>query len=593
MGRLKSQTNPTNETITYSYDGVGNIVEIQTPQSTITKTYDALNRLETVTDSSGIITYSYDAIGRQTQVDYSNGLKTKYVYDSRNRVTNIEHKKSDGTVLQSFVYRLDAVGNRTQECTIGWAFQPTNTARCVDYEYNSVHQLVKETVTDDPNDPNGNNTSTTFTYDAVGNLKTKTIDGTSTSYTYNENDQLTDNTTFTYDDNGNLVAKDSTTYEYDDKNRLIKTTTPSNTIEYSYDANDNRIAKTTNDGTTTYLIDANTAYAQVIDGTSIEYTYGNDLLTQNKDAETLLYLTDALGSTRALADSTGSITDNYTYSPYGALLEHLGSSDNSFLFTGEQYGFEEENYYLRARYYSPNSGRFLTRDTYDGTLDSPLSQNHYLYAGSSPSMYVDPSGNTFTMAQVSFGMATIGAFGAVALPKMVGRNTINSGLFKIFVAGGIGQFSISSIGMYIAQAIANNPSLAQELERERIKEAQRVDRRRKNRKVVYHYTDRLSAMLISVTGQLKVTPKHSSGAPAGAYATDIEPWNGFYTQRELSQLFYGGSIHRDVSWFVAIDASSFICRFGTRECYVGGAGGEYAPIHVITIGKNLMLPDRR
>jgi len=324
------------------------------------------------------------------------------------------------------------------------------------------------------------------------------------------------------------------------------------------------------------------------DGTQIEYTYGNDLLSNG----THNFLTDALGSTRGLVDNTAALTDSYAYTPYGTLSEHNGTSENSFLFTGEQFDTKTEDYYLRARYYSPNSGQFLSRDSYDGTARNPISQNHYLYGNGNPLTYTDPSGK-ISIASVSLGIATVGYFGSVLLPKMVGRHTINSGLFKIFIAGGIGQFSVSSIGIYIAQAIANDPSLTRELERERTKEAQRVDRRRKNRKVVYHYTNRLSAMLISVTGQLKVTPKHSSGAPAGAYATDIEPWNGSYTQRELSQLFYGGSIHRDVSWFVAIDASSFMCRFGTRECYVGGAGGEYAPIHVITIGKNLMLPDRR
>ncbi len=151
-------------------------------------TYDALNRLKTVTDAQGTVTYDYDAIGRQTKVTFSSGITTSYEYDSRNRITNITHKKSDGTVLQSFAYTYDTAGNRTQECTVGWAFLPTNTPRCVDYTYNEVNQLTKEVVS---NDPNGNNTITTFTYDAVGNLVTKTIDGISENYSYNENDQLT------------------------------------------------------------------------------------------------------------------------------------------------------------------------------------------------------------------------------------------------------------------------------------------------------------------------------------------------------------------------------------------------------------------
>ena len=229
-------------------------------------------------------------------------------------------------------------------------------------------------------------------------MLTKTIDGVDTSYSYNENDQLTTqgSVTFTYDDNGNLVSDNNNTYSYDEKNRLIKVITPNDTVEYSYDANDNRIAKTTSNGTTTYLIDANTPYAQVIteskdDGTEIKYTYGNDLISDGSHT----FLTDALGSTRGLVDSSEALTDSYAYTPYGELANHDGTSENSFLFTGEQLDSETEDYYLRARYYSPNFSRFLSRDSYDGTMNSPVTQNHYLYAGANPSMFVDPSGKMF------------------------------------------------------------------------------------------------------------------------------------------------------------------------------------------------------
>ena len=76
----------------------------------------------------------------------------------------------------------------------------------------------------------------------------------------------------------------------------------------------------------------NTPYAQVIteskeDGTSVEYTYGNDLLGDG----THYFLTDALGSTRELVDDSGALTDSYTYTPYGKLISHDGDATNSFL----------------------------------------------------------------------------------------------------------------------------------------------------------------------------------------------------------------------------------------------------------------------
>jgi len=422
--------------VTYTYDEAGNITRIETPTQTITKTYDALNRLKTVTDDQGTTTYAYDAIGRVTKIAYPSGVSTEYSYDSRNRITKIEHKKSDGTILQSFAYTYDAVGNRVKVVE--------NTGRTVEYTYNEVNQLTKETVT---NDPNGNNTTTTYTYDAVGNLVGKTMDGITTEYSYNANDQLIQkgSVAYTYDANGNLLSDGINAYEYDAKNRLIKVTTPTKTIEYSYDADDNRIAKVVNGDTTTYLIDPNTPYAQVIteskeNGTEIYYTYGHDLLSDGSHT----FLTDALGSTRALVDGAGQLTDSYDYNPYGTLLRHSGSSDNSFLFTGEQYDKETGNYYLRARYYSPELTRFLTRDTYEGTLTDPLSQNRYLYARGNPVIYVDPSGHVTMMGLVG----TIRNLGVLAARATIsfGRRGYKSfkrrrwTIYKVESKSGFGEF---------------------------------------------------------------------------------------------------------------------------------------------------------
>jgi RHS repeat-associated protein len=157
----------------------------------------------------------------------------------------------------------------------------------------------------------------------------------------------------------------------------------------------------------------NTPYAQVIteskeDGTSVEYTYGNDLLNDG----THYFLTDALGSTRELVDDSEALTDSYTYTPYGKLISHDGDATNSFLFTGEQYDSEIKSYYLRARYYNPNIARFLSRDTYDGTQADPLSQNHYLYAGGNPVIYVDPSGHE-NMMTLSHSIYIRGTFAGI------------------------------------------------------------------------------------------------------------------------------------------------------------------------------------
>ncbi len=60
---------------------------------------------------------------------------------------------------------------------------------------------------------------------------------------------------------------------------------------------------------------------------------------------------------------------------------------------GEYYDVETGTYYLRARYYNPYIGRFITEDSYRGQANDPLSLNLYTYAQNNPVYYTDPSGH--------------------------------------------------------------------------------------------------------------------------------------------------------------------------------------------------------
>ena len=166
------------------------------------------------------------------------------------------------------------------------------------------------------------------------------------------------------------------------------------------------------------------------DGTTVEYTYGNDLLSDGRHN----FLTDALGSTRGLVDSTEQLTDSYDYTPYGELSNHEGTSENNFLFTGEQLDQETDEYYLRARYYSPSMGRFLSRDSYDGGILEPITLNHYLYAGGSPSMHVDPSGH-LSILSTGYGIATVAEI--YTIPNslaFIGKRVVKPRLFGMLGA---------------------------------------------------------------------------------------------------------------------------------------------------------------
>jgi RHS repeat-associated protein len=143
-------------------------------------------------------------------------------------------------------------------------------------------------------------------------------------------------------------------------------------------------------------VDHNRDYAQVIKETngtdSIDYLYGDDLIRQSRNGTESYYLYDGLGSTRALADSSGTVTDRYDYEAFGQPLNRTGTTDNSYLFTGEQYDSNLDNYYLRARYYDPDLGGFTQMDTFPGFVEDPLTLNAYIYTKDDPVNNTDPSG---------------------------------------------------------------------------------------------------------------------------------------------------------------------------------------------------------
>ena len=188
------------------------------------------------------------------------------------------------------------------------------------------------------------------------------------------------------------------------ENRLIRAETTSAgvtiVVTYAYDGRGNRVKKTINGMLTTrYLVDENTDYAQVLeerDGTGslrVRDVYGHDLLSQTRDSVVSYYHPDGLGSTRTLTDTAQTVTDTYTYDAFGLLLAQTGTTDNSYLYRGEQFDHELGFYYLRARYMNPALGRFVTMDTFAGSNTDPITLHKYLYANANPITYSDPSGN--------------------------------------------------------------------------------------------------------------------------------------------------------------------------------------------------------
>ncbi|WP_419095338.1 RHS repeat-associated core domain-containing protein [Aeribacillus kexueae] len=69
------------------------------------------------------------------------------------------------------------------------------------------------------------------------------------------------------------------------------------------------------------------------------------------------------------------------------------ASENPYRYAGYRYDEATGLYYLKARYYDADTGRFLTRDKFHGFEDDPKSLKQYAYAHGNPVRYMDPEGN--------------------------------------------------------------------------------------------------------------------------------------------------------------------------------------------------------
>jgi RHS repeat-associated protein len=192
---------------------------------------------------------------------------------------------------------------------------------------------------------------------------------------------------------GNLTNDGTNTYTWDARGHL-STLAGTNVAAYQYDAFGRRVQNTLNGVMTQYLYDGVNAVAEMDGATPPNPTAtmltGLDIdeYFQRADSSgTLSYLTDMLGSTVALADSSGAVDTTYAYDPFGNVTVN-GADTNPYQFTGRE-NDGTGLYYYRARYYSPTFQRFVSQDPIGfATGDTNL----YRYALDAPTIANDPLG---------------------------------------------------------------------------------------------------------------------------------------------------------------------------------------------------------
>jgi RHS repeat-associated protein/uncharacterized repeat protein (TIGR01451 family) len=256
----------------------------------------------------------------------------------------------------------------------------------IDYEYDPLYRLTSASYS--------SGETYSYSYDGVGNRLTMVYPGGTVNYTYDAANRLTavGGQAYTWDDNGNLLSDGVRTYQYDHANRLKQVTEGSLTTQFAYNGDGVRVGKTVGAATTDYLVDLAATLPVVISDTDAIYLYGLDIIAEQlAGAERYYYVHDGLGSVRQLVDTTGQIEANYGYDPFGVPLAGDGVP-NPWQFTGEAWDAEVELLYLRARYYQPETGRFITKDPWRGHVQQPPTLNRYVYVTNNPVNLVDPGG---------------------------------------------------------------------------------------------------------------------------------------------------------------------------------------------------------
>ena len=313
----------------YSYDKNGN----RTSVNGTTYGYDKLNRMTTVKFNNKTITYTYRKDSQLSKVTYPNGMTTTFSYDAVGRLTGKTTKLSNGTIIASYSCILDKHGNIINQTTK----EP----------YNDI-LLANEEI----------------------------------SYTYNSGNRITKAgpILFSFDANGNTSNRGYEYYSWDEQDRLII----AGNMAIYYDP----LGLIASYGYINFTTDPLGMGNVLSDSRSgAQYIYGNGLEARVIDGAVSYYVTDMRGSVVAIVNESGTITHKYQYDEFGKVVQKEEANYNPFQYVGK-YGvmfLNEHLYYMRARYYDPTIGRFLSED--------PIwSTNLYPYADNNPITMIDPMG---------------------------------------------------------------------------------------------------------------------------------------------------------------------------------------------------------
>ncbi len=401
QGRIKTLTYPDGESVVYTYDDGGLLKSV----------------------GEYITGIEYNKYGQRTEVLYGNGTVTNYEYNPVTALmTKMKQKDSAGTEILSYSYGFDVTG-RLESLTDSTG---GSTKSEQIYEYDMLGRLVagrgryidKEELEEENKEITYQRD---FTFDDANRMMTKSIEDDNVyAFTYKDGTHAVDliNVTnrinpalektidYDYDRFGNMIQKQTSTgstiqethdFSYDSGNNIKRIDMGSGEyLGFSYDAGGQRISKTYGDNAVSQIykrVYVNGFYDENITSSGTDrnrhISDGQYIVASinNNDSDSIIYYTqNNIGSTVNTTNKDGLIDSEYLYTPYGESWVTKENVEIERKFTGQVMDKESGLYYYNARYYDPDTARFLTPDpAMDGV-------NHYTYVNGNPIKYNDPTG---------------------------------------------------------------------------------------------------------------------------------------------------------------------------------------------------------
>ena len=163
---------------------------------------------------------------------------------------------------------------------------------------------------------------------------------------------------------------------------------------YTYNGEGLRTSATIGGTTNQFTYDTTASIPAVLEDGTYAFVYGpsGEPVEQiNTSATAYYFVSDLLGSTRALTNGSGTVVATFNYAALGNITSQTGAVTTPIGFAGAYTDSNSGLLYLVNRYYDPNTGQFLTVDPDVAETGQP-----YSYASDDPIDIIDPSGDLDT-----------------------------------------------------------------------------------------------------------------------------------------------------------------------------------------------------